>query len=90
MAKVIAIRLVRETDEENDDEIGISAVAEIEAAQTTQIIRSPGVWGIEANVDDEYADQVAEEEYEELVAILEDLGIEKVPPFEKAEWSDEH
>jgi hypothetical protein len=67
--------------------LGVYVEADLLVAGTVQTIRSAGLWGIESNSGNEYLDGVAEEEYDELLGILEALGVaeDAVPPLEDAE-----
>jgi len=65
--------------------LGIMAEAEISSEGVIQQIRSGGLWGIESDSGGSYFLEVAEEQYDELAAILKDFGISKkdIPKFDE-------
>jgi hypothetical protein len=57
--------------------IGIYIELELIVANTVQTIRTPGLWGIESNSGNRYFQEVERQEYEELIGILEKLGVSR-------------
>ena len=72
--------------------VGVRAEAHVLAgpkgAQTRQVLRSAGLWGIESDSEKSYFQEVAEEQYAELADILKDFGVTRIPPFKDAEWKE--
>jgi hypothetical protein len=70
--------------------VGVYVEVDLVVAGTIQTIRTPGLWGIESDSDDAYFKEVTEQEYEELLGILETLGASKnqVPPLAEAHEID--
>lgn len=66
--------------------IGIFLECDLIVSGTVQKIRTPGLWGIEDDSGEDYFNEVAEEQYDELVGILEELGVSErqVPPLANA------
>ena len=67
--------------------LGIHAEAEILVGGTLQHVRTGGLWGVESDSASSYLNEVAREEYANLVDILAEMGIpkSKIPKFETAE-----
>lgn len=68
--------------------IGIWAEADVLVEGVIQKIQSGGLWGIESDSDKSYFQEVAREEYANLVDILKQMGVRRIPPFSDAEWKD--
>lgn len=70
--------------------IGIYVECDLIVAGTVQHIRTAGLWGIETDSGSDYFQEIAEQEYDELLAILEQLGVEEhqVPPLASAKKID--
>ena len=66
--------------------IGIYVEVGLVVAGTAQTIRTAGLWAIESDSDSAYFEEIAEQEYEELLGILEALGVSRrsVPPLSVA------
>lgn len=56
---------------------GCRAVAEVVIGGVLQKITSGGLWGIESDGGDEYKNEIAVEQYNELVEILLEMGFER-------------
>lgn len=56
---------------------GVYAEAELVVAGTTQVVRTPGVWGIESDSERSFFTETAKEQFDELVDILAELGVPK-------------
>lgn len=69
--------------------VGVRAEAEVEIDGTTQTIVSPGLWGVESDMDKIEFDSTAGEEWDALREILLTIGVpsEQIPQkFERLEW----
>jgi hypothetical protein len=68
--------------------IGTYMEADVDIDGVIQRIRTPGLWGTESDSDKKYLMSIAKEEYGQLVGILKEIGVRRVPPFSSAEVKD--
>lgn len=66
---------------------GIVATAAVSVGGTVQTIESGGLWGIDSDVDEDYANEAACEELDELYIILKNLTVD-IPDGVTPEWAD--
>ena len=68
--------------------IGARAEAEVIIEETTQTLRSGGLYGIESDSEDEYIDEIAAQEWAALRAVLKTVGVstEQLPLAVNREW----
>lgn len=57
--------------------IGVRAVAEITINGISQRIKSPGLWGVESDSDQEYLNEIGREELSQLRDMLAELGFSR-------------
>lgn len=71
--------------------LGILVRAELVVNGVPQTIQSPGLWAIESDSGNDYLNEVAGDEYEQLLEILSQLGVKpsQVPPVQDAEIVEE-
>lgn len=55
--------------------LGVHAEADVVIGGVVQTLTSGGLWGIESDSGDEYIEEVAVQEYEELRKILKTVGV---------------
>ena len=55
--------------------LGVHAEADVTIDGVVQTLTSGGLWGIESDSGDEYIEEVAVQEYEELRKILKTIGV---------------
>jgi hypothetical protein len=55
--------------------VGVRATVNVPVGGVTQTITSAGLWGIEDDSDEEYMNKVFREEKEQLIGILDEMGI---------------
>lgn len=65
---------------------GVKAEATFSVDDTVQSIESPGVWGVESDTGENYANAIASEQLERLAKILDEFGVERPDPLE-ASWA---
>jgi hypothetical protein len=68
--------------------IGLRIEAEVLIAGTTQVLESPGLWGIESDTDEDSLTQIAEEEWAVIRAVLKTIGVptSELPLEMDREW----
>jgi hypothetical protein len=66
--------------------IEVGAEADILVRGCTQQLSSAGLWAIESDSGADYLTTTAKDQYAELVAILEALGVSCDVPFSSVEW----
>jgi hypothetical protein len=68
--------------------VGVRAEAEVTIEETEQVLTSPGLWGIEGDLDEEELMRVVSEEWSVLRDVLKTIGVstEKLPLEANREW----
>ena len=68
--------------------VGVRAEAEVLIAETVQTLRSPGLYGIESDTDEEELDGLAAEQWTGLRAVLKTVGVptDQLPLAPNREW----
>ena len=69
--------------------VGLWIEVHVNVGGTIQVIRTPGLWGIESDSKESYFRSIARDEYAQLKDILKQMGIRSVPPLSSAEWVDQ-
>jgi hypothetical protein len=68
--------------------VGVRIEAEVTIDATTQVLRSPGLWGIESDADEEEIDRIIADEWEALRSVLKTVGVptSQLPLAPEREW----
>lgn len=68
--------------------VGVRIEAEIKICETTQILKSPGLWGIESDIEPDELLRVVSEEWEVLRTVLKTVGVptSEMPKDADPEW----
>lgn len=68
--------------------VGVHIDADVHIKDTDQVLTSPGAWGIEDDVDTVVLDQIINEEWSALRAVLKTVGVptDKLPLEIEREW----
>jgi hypothetical protein len=55
--------------------IGVRAVATVEILNVRQVLRSPGLWGVEDDSGDDYIAEIFEDEKATMLEMLAEMGV---------------
>lgn len=68
--------------------IGVRVEAEVVIEETVQTLKSPGLWGIESDLEGDELDEIIHGEWSALRNVLKTVGIptEQLPLDAKREW----
>lgn len=55
--------------------IGVRIEAEARIESTTQVLKSPGLWGIESDTEQDEIDRIVADEWDVLRAVLKTVGV---------------